>query len=310
VLIEIPRARLREGPAPRIDWKAVRQRLAVALYLFPGLALVMLFLVGPLIFVVALSTTNWIGIGVPKEIGLANFTDLFRDQSFVKSLINTIAWTLVGAFIQAPLSTLAALAMMRIKRGAKVIRTILVLPNVIAATALALLWYFIFNPTLGLLNGTLSSLGLSKLARRWLEDPQTALWATMVPFCLYVGFGMILISSAISTIPHEYYESAELDGATIRQQDWHITLPLIRPTVALLVLFNVSYGLRTFEYPFFMTGGGPANASSTMSLYIYNQMIVGLRFGASMAASVVTLLLGAVFMAAVFFALRRSDPLR
>ncbi|MDN3310465.1 sugar ABC transporter permease [Microbacterium oryzae] len=283
------------------------QRLQVGLYLLPAVALVTLFLAIPLAVVVALSTTEWAGVGAPEFVSLENFGTLFGDPAFLLAVRNTVIWVLVGVFIHTPLCILVALVIARKPRGWKILRTILFLPNILSATALALLWYFVFHVSLGLINAALTLVGLESWTRNWLFDPFTALGATMTPWVVYIGFGMVLFLTQISTIPQEYYEAAQLDGASTFRQDWSITIPLIRRAIALQVLFVVGYALRSFEYPFIMTSGGPANESITLSLYIYKQMMTANQYGLAMAAGVVTLAIGALFTAAVFLVLRRAE---
>lgn len=285
----------------------MRLRLQIALYLLPALLLVTIFFTIPLAAVVALSSTEWVGIGMPRFVGLANFSRLFSDPAFLLAIRNTIIWVLVGAFIHTPLCVLVALVVARRPRGWKIFRTVLFLPNIISGTALALLWYFVFHVSLGLLNGGLTAMGLKSLARNWLFDPSTALGTTLTPWVVYIGFGMVLFLTQISTIPQEYYEAAQIDGASTFWQDLLITVPLIRRAIALQLVFVVGYALRTFEYPFIMTSGGPANSSITLSLYIYRQMMTANQYGLAMAAGLVTILIGVVFVAAVFWALQRAE---
>lgn len=282
-------------------------RLNILLYLVPALALVTAFLAVPVLVVLGLSSTQWAGIGAPQWVGTANFERLFSDPAFLTSLRNTLLWVIVGVVIHTPLCILVALIVARRPRGWKVFRTILFLPNIISATSLALLWYFVFHVSLGLLNSGLTLVGLESWTRNWLFDPTTALGVTMTPWVVYIGFGMVLFLTQISTIPHEYYEAAQLDGASTLRQDWSITIPLIRRAIALQVLFVVGYALRSFEYPFIMTSGGPADASSTLSLYIYRQMLTANQYGLAMAAGVVTLIVGILLTAAVFWVLRRAE---
>jgi raffinose/stachyose/melibiose transport system permease protein len=280
---------------------------SILLYLLPAVALVTLFLAVPTLVVIALSGTEWAGIGVPQWIGLDNYARLFGDPAFLKAIGNTLLWVLVGVVIHTPLCILVALVISRRPRGWKVFRTVLFLPNIISATSLALLWYFVFHVSLGLLNSALELVGLESLTRNWLFDPSTALGVTMTPWVVYIGFGMVLFLTQISTIPQEYYEAAQLDGASTLRQDWSITIPLIRRAIALQVLFVVGYALRSFEYPFIMTSGGPADSSITLSLYIYRQMLTANQYGLAMAAGVVTLVIGIVLTAATFWVLRRTE---
>ncbi len=279
----------------------------IGLFLLPAFLLVTVFLAIPVVVIIGLSATQWQGIGTPQWVGLGNFVTLFTDPAFTTALVNTLLWVLVGVFIHTPLCILVALIIARRPRGWKFFRTVLFLPNIISATALALLWYFIFNVSLGLLNSGLTLVGLESWTKNWLFDPSTALGATMSPWVVYIGFGMVLFLTQISTIPKEYYEAAELDGASSLRQDWSITIPLIRRAIALQVLFVVGYALRSFEYPFIMTSGGPDNSSITLSLYIYRQMITANQYGLAMAAGVVTLAIGVVITAGVFWVLRRTE---
>jgi raffinose/stachyose/melibiose transport system permease protein len=210
--------------------------------------------------------------------------------------------------VHTPLCVLVALVVGRKPCGWKIFRTVLFLPNIISGTALALLWYFIFHVSLGLLNCALAEIGLKSLTQNRLFNPRTALGATLTPWVLYVGFGMVLFLTQISTIPREYYEAAEIDGASISQQDLLVTVPLIRRAIARqLVFVVVGYALRSFEYPFIMTSGGPANASITLSLYIYRQMMTANQYGLSMAAGLVAIVIGVLFVTAVFWVLRRTE---
>ena len=284
---------------------ATRRQLAA--YLAPGAALVTVFFVVPLVFVLWMSFRSWVGVGPADFVGLGNFSTLAHDPSFRTALRNTLVWVAVGVFVHTPLCILLAVVLARRPRLWKVFRTIFFLPNVISATALALLWYFLLNVRLGLVNRGLSAIGLESWGHAWLSDPKTSLVSTILPWTIYIGFGMVLFLTQISTIPEELYEAAELDGAGPVRQDWSITVPLIRRAIALQVLFVVGYALRTFEYPFVMTNGGPADSSNTLSLYIYRQMVTANQYGLSMAAGLVTLVVGVVLTVLVFLGLRRAE---
>jgi multiple sugar transport system permease protein/raffinose/stachyose/melibiose transport system permease protein len=301
------RPRTRNGRTRNGQGADRAHRWHVLLYLLPALLLVTVFLAIPLAVVFGMSTTKWTGVGTPEWVGLDNFVQLAGDDAFRKALLNTLGWVLVGTFVHTPLCLLVALVIARRPRGWRIFRTLFFLPNVISATALALMWYFVFHVSLGLLNSGLTALGLESFARPWLFDPTTALGATMAPWVVYIGFGMVLFLTQISTVPKELYEAATLDGAGAFRQDISITIPLIRRAIALQVLFVVGYALRSFEYPFIMTSGGPADSSITLSLYIYRQMLTANQYGLSMAAGVVTLLVGAVLTAGIFLVLRRTE---
>jgi raffinose/stachyose/melibiose transport system permease protein len=270
------------------------------LYLAPAVLLIAVFFIFPLIFVVYLSFNQWNGIGAIEFVGLDNLKYIFHNDVFLKSLVNTLYWILAAIFIHTPLGLLLALILSRRPKGWKFFRTLFFLPNVISTTALAFLWYFVLHVDLGLVNNVLKSLGLGMLARPWLSDINTALIANQIPFILYVGFTMVIFITQISTISPELYEAAEIDGATSWQKDWHITIPLVKNAFLINVVFNTAFCLKMFEYPFLMTGGGPANSTMNLSLYIYKEMVTANRYGISMAAGLITILVGVVIMGLVF----------
>ena len=284
-------------------------RRQLALYLAPAVLLVSVCFVAPLLFVIVMSLHEWPGLGPARFIGLENFSFLINERAFRIAFTNTISWALVGIFIHTPLCLIVALILSKRIFMWKFFRTIFFLPNVISTTAVALLWYFIFHVDLGLANGLLNALGIASPARGLLFDPQTALPATQTPFIIYIGFGMVIFLTQISTIPREYYEAAELDGASSWQQDIYITIPLIRGAIVMQVLFVVGYVLKMFEYPFIMTSGGPANLTMNLSLYMYRQMVTANQYGLSMAAGVITLFLGLVMTSFVFLVLRRTEKM-
>lgn len=267
----------------------------------------MVFFVIPLLFVVYMSFQKWPGLGPAIFVGFDNFIFLVHERAFQLAFFNTISWALVGIFIHTPLCLLVALILSKRIFLWKFFRTVFFLPNVISTTAVALLWYFILHVDLGLVNKFLDMVGLGALKKSWLFDPQTALISTQLPFIIYIGFGMVIFLTQISTIPREYYEAAQLDGASSWQQDLYITIPLIRGAIVLQVLFVVGYVLKMFEYPFIMTGGGPANLTMNLSLYMYRQMVTANQYGLSMAAGAITLLLGLFMTSIVFWVLRRVE---
>ncbi|CAM3390105.1 carbohydrate ABC transporter permease [Marinicrinis lubricantis] len=279
----------------------------VLLYLSPAILFTAVFFIFPFIFLVIVSLQEWDGLSAMTFVGLDNFRTLFADPVFKKAIINTLVWIFSAIFLHMPLGLGLALILHRRPRGWKFFRTLFFLPNVISTTALAFLWYFVLHVNLGLVNSVLKLVGLESLTRPWLSDLGTALMANQLPFILYVGFTMVIFLTQMSTISPDLYEAAELDGATSWQKDRFITIPLVKNAIAINVIFNVAFCLRMFEYPFLMTGGGPANSTMNMSLYIYKEMITANRYGVSMAAGLLTIALGILVMGTVLRVIRASD---
>lgn len=279
----------------------------IAMYLTPLVCFTVLFLFVPLGFAVYVSFHQWDGLSPMIAVGWSNFAHLAADPVFVKAIRNTFMWVLAGVFLHIPLGLLLALALSKKPAGWRFFRTAFFLPNVISSTALALMWYFAFHVNLGLVNGLLGAVGLESWTRPWLNDLSTALFVTMVPYILYVGVTMVIFLMQITTISPDLYEAAAIDGATGWQKDRYITIPLLRSSIAVNVIFNVTACLKMFEYPLLMTGGGPAKATTNISLYIYEQMMTANRYGVSMAAGLLTVVFGVAVMAVSLYAVRWAE---
>ncbi|WP_139997090.1 carbohydrate ABC transporter permease [Paenibacillus paridis] len=279
----------------------------IYLYLAPALLFTVVFFIFPLAYVLFVSLQEWDGLSGMNFVGLDNFRYLFEDAAFKTAMVNTMYWILAGTLLHTPLGLLLALLLFSKPKGWKWLRTLFFLPNVISTTALAFLWYFVLHVSLGLVNNSLKGVGLEAWARPWLSDPSTSVFASMIPFVLYIGFTMVIFLTQMSTISPELYEAAEIDGATRAQMNWHITVPLVKSAIGINIIFNTAFCLRMFEYPLLMTGGGPADSSMNMSLYIYREMISANRYGISMAAGLMTILMGTIAMGIVFGSLRLSE---
>jgi multiple sugar transport system permease protein/raffinose/stachyose/melibiose transport system permease protein len=277
------------------------------LYLSPALLLVGAFYLFPIVYTIPVSLFRWDGISQMTWAGLGNFGILFTRRDFLIGLANSAIWIAVGTFIHTPLGLLIALVLSRKPAGWGFIRTAYFIPNVLSVASLALLWYFLLNPTIGPINGVLRAIGLPKLAVSWLSRDGSALVATMTPFVLYIGFTMLIFLAQFTVIPREYFEAAQIDGASKAQQDFYITLPLLRRAIMVNVLFNASFCLKMIEYPLIMTSGGPANDTMTVPLFMFFQMTRARQFGLTMAAALVAILFGALFMGIVTLLQRAAD---
>jgi multiple sugar transport system permease protein/raffinose/stachyose/melibiose transport system permease protein len=287
----------RNDPAPRQAGEVVFRWL----FLLPAVAMTVIFFILPLVFIVFVSPMRWNGIGQMEFIGWTNFTRLFADPTFRRALTNTLLWIAVGLFIHVPLSLAVALALYKRPPLWKLFRTAFFIPSIISTTALALLWYFVFNPEFGILNALLRAMGLAELGdTAWLGSVSTAVWASQVPYVIYVGFPMMIFLTQIASIPEDYFEAARIDGASDWEIDRFITVPLIKPAIMLNALFVTTHCLRMFEYPFIMTDGGPANSSTNLSLFIYKSMVLSYDYGRAMAASGVAVVVGLVVVGILF----------
>ncbi len=283
-----------------------RHGLGIGVFLAPVLILYGAFFVYPLIFIGLTSMMEWTGISKAQYVGFGNFKRLFSDATFLLGIRNNFIWAFASGFIQIPLATLVALILARKVRFWKFLRTLYFLPNVISAVALAMLWKAIYNPVYGLLNGLLSLAGLQP--HNWLGDTGTALPAVIAQSVVYIGYFMIIILAAITSIPESLYEAAEIDGASVLQQTFRITLPMITGTLVTSITLAMAYGMRHFEATFLMTGGGPAHATTTMGIQLYNKMDA-FRYGEASAIGAILILLGTVLIVLIRSLLSKNDPM-
>jgi N-acetylglucosamine transport system permease protein len=245
-----------------------RRGFFIAACLFPGLALFLLFKVYPTIQIFQKSLYLWTGVGdEPKFIGLQNFVDMFHDDAFLLSLRNTgflmlvvPVLTLLIALINASLLTQTKLR----ERG--FYRTVFFFPSILSFVVIAILWSFIYHPTMGFVNSGLELLGLGDWAMAWLGDQRTVLWALAVTLIWQAaGYYMVMYMAGIDSISPDLYEAAGLDGATRIQQFFHITIPMLWEIIRVTIIFSIN-GVLTISFVIVsvMTAGGPDRHSEVV----------------------------------------------
>jgi raffinose/stachyose/melibiose transport system permease protein len=243
----------------------------------------------------SMAFTNWTGIGSFEWIGLRNFQRIFSDPTKLLALRNT----LVLAFASVLLSNLAgmvlAMGLNRILKTRFILRTLFFMPVVLSPLATSYIWKFIFQLD-GPLNSILEAIGLDSLVRPWLADPSWALWAVLlVVVWQNTGFAMVIYMSGLAAVPVEVEEAAAIDGANMLQRIWHVTIPALRPAIAIATTLGIVNGLRIFDQILALTGGGPANATSTLATEVYKQAFTLGNFGYGAALALLLTLIILVF---------------
>lgn len=276
-------ARPQEGKLLRSQHRFVRTALTpIMLYMMAFTLLPMIWAV--LITLFRYSPTReggFLGMGGSNPfIGLGNYQELFANaptgQLFRVAVRNTLVFALVvlplNLLITLPLAVLIEAAHERLKA---IFRTIYFLPTVTSLVAVSLVWGVIYNPTFGLLNLALRALDLKSMA--WLTDPKTTVLGIALPMiCLIVtyvwqdmGYNLVIFIAGLQGIPEVFHEAARVDGANAWQRFWHITLPLLRPTLAFVTVMTMLSSWQVFVIFYVMTRGGPGNATRTLVLHIY-----------------------------------------
>lgn len=270
-----------------------KDRLGMALFMTPALVLFVLFFLIPVCYVLIVSLFQWNGMSAASFVGIKNYFTIWKDPVFRRSVLNNVIWALVAACVQVPLSVLMALILNRKPRGWKFFRTVYFFPQVISGIALAMLWSAMYNSEYGLINGFLHLIGKGELAINWLGTLNTALPALLIYWVFYIGYYMVIVMSDLSGVDRDFYEAAEIDGASKIQQAWFISLPMVKSSILTCMTLAAVMGLRQFEQVYLLTNGGPANRTSTMVLYLYKQ-IQNTRYGPANAASVMLICVGVI----------------
>jgi multiple sugar transport system permease protein len=255
------------GRRPRREWQYA--------WMFSGPAVLVLLVMMafPVAYTLYLSFTNWTPtlVGSAKFVGLQNYIKLIaHDERFLNALWRTIWFTAVGVSIQCVLGLGLALIFNREFAGRGLFRTVFLMSMVATPVAIALVWMMILDINTGVLNYLLSRIAGVRVA--WLSNRSIVLWSmVLVDTWQWTPFIMLIALAGLSSLPSEPYESALIDGASPVQLFWYLTLPMLRPTLMVALMFRSIDALKTFDIIYVITGGGPAYASETLNLYAFSQ---------------------------------------
>ena len=243
-------------------------------------------------------------------IGLGNYIEAFKnDSSFRKALSNTVIWIFLQSTIHVSIGTILALILYRKPRGWKFIRTSFMIPNIISASALAMIFLNVFNPQYGIINSILKAIGLENLAKNWYFDFSTAFPTVTISWLIYAGLITILVLAEIMSIPDSIFEAAKIDGASDMQINFFITLPMLRNILGTCVIVSATSMLKEFELIFLTTKGGPADLTLNLPLYLYKTALIENNFGYANMMGTTLILMGIISILIInkFFRLGKTD---
>ncbi len=219
-------------------------------------------------------------------VGLRNYLTIPTDDVFVTSLRNTLIFGFSTAFLKILFGLSLALLLQRTFRGSSIFRTIFYLPCVISSTVIGVLFTSILSVE-GMLNNVMGFLGLDFLQLEWLGSYGTAmLWVILVESWMWAGFNMFIFISGLQAISDDYYEAANIEGASKIKQFTKITLPLLAPAITVNITLNISGGMRVFDIIYVLTNGGPGTDTQVLSTYAFRAFSMG-YLGEASAASVI-----------------------
>jgi len=264
---------------------------------------ILVLIVAPILANFVLSLYDWFVGGRPLFIGVENYYRALGDQRFWNGLRNTFYFTLLAVPLQLVIGLGIAILFNRDFPGKGLARTIILLPMVATPVAIALIWALMFNPSLGILNYFLESLGLPRslwVAQSNLAIPSLVLvdiwqWSPMIA---------LILLAALQGVPIEHYEAARIDGANAWQSFWHITLPGIRSAIVVALILRSIDALKTFDIIYVITEGGPGTASETLNVYAFKTGFQFFHIG--YAATLLIFLMFTVLGAAVFLNILRK----
>ncbi len=255
-----------------------QEALWALVFLAPDLFGFLCFTLIPVIAALILSFTKWDLIVKPTFVGFANFQNALRDETFRKVVFNTVYYTLGTVPTGMLLSLALALALNQKIRALGIFRTVYYLPVVSSMVAVALVWRWLYNKDFGLINWALTLVGLQPLG--WLTSTKWAMPAVIImSIWKGLGYNMIIFLAGLQGIPQHLYEAAAVDGASAWRRFWSITLPLLSPTTFFVLVMSIIGSFQVFSQVYMMTQGGPADATSTIVYYIFQNAFQYFKMG-------------------------------
>jgi raffinose/stachyose/melibiose transport system permease protein len=273
---------------------ARRGRWSMLLWTAPAVLLLVVFVYYPVVENLRLSLFKWSAFSKEQFVGLANYVTMIGDPVFWGALFNNVAYAVVSVVCQVFGGLVLAAVLEELVRGRLrgILRTVYFIPAVLSLTVVGLLFTFIFNPQIGLVNGLLDILGLDGLKHSWLGESATAIWSIIaMSQWQSVGYVMVLFIVAMQRIPRELYESAYLDGASRIAAFRGITVPLVREMMLLATIITISGAFLVLNEVWVMTAGGPNNASHTLASWLYKSAFFNDQMGYAAAIAVVIFLI-------------------
>ncbi|WP_246227184.1 carbohydrate ABC transporter permease [Propioniciclava coleopterorum] len=278
--------------------------LAAWLFLLPSFAGFAIFTAVPVVAAAVISFLDWNLFSPPTCAGLSNFIELGSDPTFWAALVNTAVFT----FTSVPLTILVSFVLaLMVNQGFKriaVVRSLLLLPYATITVAVAFVWIWLYIPTGGLINRVIGLFGLDGPA--WLVSDVWAMPAlVLMSVWKSFGFGMVIFLAGLQAIPQHLYDAAKVDGASGARQLWHVTVPMLSPSIFFVVVTSIIGSFQVFDQALIMTNGGPGTSTTTLVMYIYRTAFENYNQGYASAQSLVLFAFILVITAIQFLAQRR-----
>lgn len=284
-------------------------RFLAYIALAPSAALMLLLIGIPTVTVFALSVQHIeLGTITGPFVGLRNFNGILTDPAFYRALTNTLVWVFGSVALEMVLGLAIALLLNQnfVFRGAA--RAIILMPYMIPTVVAVLVWHYMLNDIVGIINYLLMAIGVINQPLLWLSSPGTAMLSViLVGVWKFFPFVVIALLGILQAIPQEQYEAAQIDGANAWQRFWRITLPYVMPIFLLTALLRTIWAVHKFDIIYLMTGGGPIDATTTLPVLVYNKGFVDFDLSAAAAIAIVTFAIIAVMIGIYLFFMKRAE---
>ncbi|MEQ7008986.1 sugar ABC transporter permease [Actinopolymorpha sp. B17G11] len=290
-------SRRRQAPLAR------REARRFHLFALPWLIGFIFFTGGPIVASIVISLTKWELLSSPEWIGLDNYRRLLTDPDFYVALKNTVYFGAGSALVGVVFNFVLALMLNMKVRGQAIFRTIIYMPSVLSGIATALLWIHVLHPDYGLINHLLAYVGIQ--GPGWLVDEAWAIPGLVIMSVWTAGNAMVIFLAGLQGVPPSLYEAAEIDGAGWWGRFRHVTVPMMSPVIFFNMIVGFIGSLQAFTLVLFMTGGGPANATLVLGLYVYRYAFQYFDMGYASTIAWALFLLIIIFTAAQFWLARR-----
>jgi len=267
------------------------------LFLILPLLLYAIWVVIPAFYTFFLSLTRYDGLLSPEFIGLANYERLFSHDTFYISLLNNLRWVVVFLIVPVTMGLFLAILLSKKIPGARLFKALIYSPMVLAPVVIGLIWTWIYSPRSGLLNHTLTLVGLQTLTRGWLSDPDIAIYAIIFAgVWRHTGYVMLIYLAGLTSIPPDLIEAARIDGASAWQRFRHIIFPLLKPTTTIVIVITMIESLRSFDFVNIMTDGGPFRQTEVLANFMYKEAFARYNMGYGASIAVILFLIMVIFI--------------
>ena len=283
----------------------------IFLFILPCMLLFCLVYAAPIVTVLYTSLCNYTVSAKPSFTGFDNFKEIFADESFYQSILNTLKWVLIQTTFHVTLGFIMALILRRKPRGWKIVRTAYMIPNIIPTAATGVMFTLLLNPTFGLLKPIYEFFGMDvKHIINLFGNSQYAFWTVTATWVFYSGFNTIIFMAEMGAIDKSVYEAATVDGASPWQLDRYITIPLMKNIFGTCVILASVAMVSQFDIIYVTTKGGPGTTTLNLPMYLYKIVTLENNYGKANAVGVVQIALGLALVILIQRLFRQKKELK